>query len=251
MSLIFNLDLDNLTKVTDYGFNRSLSPPPPIIYFRLYKNGYLFDMSKFQRLTFRYRVGGTNQIYNENYTQTELINGERLVKVELLSQLLQRSDKVTVSPSVRESNKTIILSDFIFYMYEGEKNEMTAVKHALMRFNVLYGLYINAIKRDQINQPFGVVGLDGKGKIPLERLPIEITDHVFETVFNSEVHGLRINKDKKMLEYYDSDDQYWYEINVLYGGIFKLPTKSEQYTVYGGNFVDEQIEDKSIFGGTF
>lgn len=247
MTLIFNMDLDNLTKVTNYGFQ--ITRTPPTFYFRLYQNGYDVDMSKFNSLTLRIRTKSTNQINTVTITKVVTINNEKLVEVTLNSNYFVKSDTIILSPTVRFSNKSLILKDFEFIIYEGSKTEMTMVKTALERFNHMYNLYIKAIKRDQINKPLGVVGLDGKAKIPIERLPDFISKHPQEMIRNGEIHGLKLDEDF-MLLYYDSMDDEFYIANSVYGGRFTHPNKpSPKYDYFGGHWgsMDVIAVDSSTF----
>ena len=248
MSFIFNMDLDNRHKVTNFGFN--IKESPPTIYFRLYENGYAFDMNKFERLTLRYRIEKSNEIITENYTTTEIVNGETLVKVVLSSQLFAPTSTIFVSPTVKISNKSIILKEFEFIIHEGNPQEMNSVKYAIRKLNDMYYQYIKAVKRDQIDKPNGVVGLDNQGKIPMNKLNLEATKHVYDRIFNTEVHGLRMN-DNFEIEIFDTDENKYVLVNSIHGGNFTSSQKDSSKDVFGGTFSLNDDSTKSIFGGLF
>lgn len=245
MSLIFNLDLDNRHKVTNYAFD--IIDIPPVIYYRLYRDGYALDMNDFDRLTIRYKVDNPYGIYTRNYIATEIINGEELVKVNLDSQIFAQKGKIFSSPTVKISNKSIILKDFQFLIYDGKSQEMNAVKQALMRLNQMYYQYIKSVKKDQINQPNGVVGLGSDGKIPMDKLNLDITKHVFDKVFNTDVHGLRMN-DNFELELHEGDD-VWSIANSIHGSTWDSPNKDGK-EIFGGTFTSVDSKE-TIFGGIF
>lgn len=246
MTLIFNLDLDNLTKITNYAFDLK-EKPFPTIYFRLYQNGYDVDMSKFNQLTLRTRSVETGKIDTIISTKITTVNGEKLVEVKLNDSYLTKNDTFNIDATVKYSNQSIILKTFQFVIYDGSKTEMNMVKQGLSRFNHLYNLYIKAIKRDQINQPYGVVGLDKDARMSINQLPDNVGQHVQTKIRDSQIHGMRLN-DEFMLEIYDPMDKEWYEATSLNFGNFTQPNKPEKYNIFGGFFTGINAE-KSIHGG--
>lgn len=248
MTLIFNMDIGNSNKTTSYGIDRK-EDTFPTIYFRLYKNRYGVDMKDFNKLSLRIQELSNGTTYTVTTSKVTVINGEKLVEVKLDDKYLNKSDTLIIKPTITYLNTNKGLDEFKLIIYEGSKTEMNLVKQGVVRFNQVYNLFIKAIKRDQINKPNGVIGLDGDARMNIKQLPDVVGQHVHTKVRDTDIHGLRLN-DKFMLEVYDKDDEYWWEANVLHGGFFGFPNKLEKYNVFGGywgELIPPVITDGGIF----
>ena len=273
MNTIFNLDLNKKNHPTSFAYQVPSNTQE--MYFRIIENDYVIDYSKFSALNLRFEFeDGT--IYTGTTSSFTVYQNEKVVEYKIPSNYLNKVGNATVTPTVKLSNKTVILSSFKIYLYDGESSScantnMRNTLTSIYSFNYMLGLYYDSIKRDQINQPNGVVGLDSNGDIPLQYFPTTLTNHITDKLINTKtktfydengvdigIHGMKLD-DKWRLIYYDSDDQEWYVANSIHGGNLINPQKSSEWNIYGGIIVPPTINAMSfkdnledyMDGGTF
>lgn len=273
MQTVFNLDLNKKNHSTSFAYQVPTNTQE--MYFRIIENDYVIDYSKLVRLVLRFELeNGT--VYVQDTSKLSTYQNERVVEYNVLSTLLRNTGQLTVTPTVQLSNKTVILSSFKIYLYDDTSNScantnMRNVLTSIYSFNYMLGLYYDSIKRDQINQPNGVVGLDENGDVPLRYFPSKLVNHISDKLVDTAtktfyddngqeigIHGMKLD-DKWRLRYYDSDDSEWYVANSIYAGKFGYPNKSAEWNVYGGTWGTPTINaglftttvNNFVDGGTF
>lgn len=250
-SVKLNLEVDNKKKVTDYAFKVD-TEDSPIINFRLVRNTYDYDLKGFNSLYFKIvDEKDPSNMYTVTITSSSITSqdGENVIKFIMPLGSVRKQTNLIVSPTIKISNISKALTPFKIIVYEKDTPEMNFIKVVIKNFNDMYGRFVDVIKRDQINQPDGVVGLNNNIKIENAQIPNKYVEHPDLKIRQSTVHGMGLNSDF-MLEYKDIDDDMFYEFNLLFGGIFGYPNKSEEHDVYGGDFGENSNVD-AIYGGDF
>ena len=260
MNTIFNLDLNKKDHPTSFAYQ--VPSDTQEMYFRIIENDYVIDYSSFRQLSLRFEFG-SGTIYTNTVSSTTTYQNEKVIAYKIPSNYLNKTGDITVTPTVRLSNKTVILSSFKLYLYDGQSNScantnMRNVLTSIYSYNHMLKLYYDAIKRDQINKPNGVVGLNSNGDIPIEYFPTTLANHITDKLIDTKtktfpdengldigIHGLKLD-DKWRLRYYDAEDLAWRVANSIYGGDFGVPNKSAEWNISGGSW-----GTPSISAGTF
>lgn len=252
MEIIY-LDVSFENKTTDFGFKIKENNS---IYFGIHDNIYVVDYDLVSSVTLNITtVNGLE--YSFVINDIVEFNDARYFKWDIPLTLLQSSDKLTIIPIVRYKQANFTLDKFKLIIYELDEGEMNAIKQAIRNYNSLIKKYLDRLKRSDLDKVDGIIPLDENGLINPRYLPELLDEHIPQKLYDTlnsiqQIHGLRINRTTFEVEYYDSDDDYWYVVNSIHGGSFTRMNKSEQYDVFGGNFTDENPpEETNIFGGNF
>ena len=243
MTTIFNLDLSKKNEPASFAYNIPTNSTYTM-YFRVSENEYVIDYSKFQSLSLRFQFED-NSIEVKSATTMTTYKGEKVVKYDIPPSFLKNTTKIYVTPTVKVSNKTTVLSSFKLIIYDGSSTEMNGILSAIDQYNYMLGQFYDSIKRVEINKPNGVIGLDNKGKLDINLFPNNLLDHLPFEIRQGEVHGLKFDS-KHRLIYYDDDDQRWYVANQIHGGSFKNPNKDASWNIHGG-FFDDGFIDAATF----
>ena len=267
MQTVFNLDLNKKNPPTSFAYQ--VPTDTQEMYFRIIENDYVIDYSRFKQLTLQMELP-SGAIYTQSATKLTTYQNEKVVLFKIPSGFLNNTGVMTISPRVSLNNKTVILPSFKIYLYDAEssnclKNNMRNVLSSINHFNYMLSLYYDSIKRDQINQPNGVVGLDSNGNIPLDYFPTTFTNHISDKLIDTAttkfyddngqeigIHGLKLD-DKWRLRYYDHEDLTWRIVNSIYGGDFGVQNKSSEWNVFGGSWNianANTVTDAGIFTNT-
>lgn len=243
MTTIFNLDLSKKNEPASFAYNIPTNSTYTM-YFRIIENEYVIDYSKFQSLSLRFQFED-NSIEVKSTTTMTTYKGERVVKYDIPSSFLKKTTKIYVTPTVRVSNKTTVLQSYKLVIYEDETKEMNGILSAIDNYNYMLSQFYDSIKRIEINNPNGIIGLDSKGKLNINFLPSSLLDHLPLEIRQGDVHGLKLDS-KHRLNYYDNDDQRWYIANQIHGGSFRNPNKDASWNIHGG-FFDDGFIDAATF----
>lgn len=256
MDFVLNLDITNGRKTTDLGIRANT---PNSILFGIYDGEYYVDYAKLNSISIKLKSQSNNTELNYNITSFDIvsINNNLYVKWNIPTNINSIIGKYSVSIIVRYDNVNYAITDFKFIVHDSNESEMRAISQAISNFNKNISEYLNYIKRSDIDKENGVIMLDSLGRIDKKYIPGNLDSHIKETLYDTrnnleQLHGMRINKDDYQMEYYDSDDEAWYRVNSIFGGLFDKENKSEEYNIFGGNFTDpEPPEETNIFGGNF
>jgi hypothetical protein len=185
---IINLDLSRNNKPTDYAFKKETSPSPHI-YFRVFENGYTVSLNTFTNLNLKIAKSQTGETYNFSTNTTVSIDNERLIRFTLTPELLNDLDSLEIEPTINILNKSTILKKFKLIIYDTLTTEMLGILEAIDSYNRVYAIYLNSIKREQINAPNGIVKLDGNKRVNISQTPRVIINHIDSKILNSEPMG--------------------------------------------------------------
>lgn len=217
------------------------------------------DYSKFNSMTIRSSPNNRSNVYTQtlNTSAIKEIEGIKYVEWIIPNEVISVVDKINLNLTVRYNNTNYTILEFKMIVYNLDTAEMNAVIQANRNLNSIIQTYLDSVKKSEINTPEGLIGLDANGKIDKNKIPFNFEEHVSDELYDTlttldSIHGLRINRDTYEVEYYDSDDEYWYVVNSVYGGSFTKQPKASNYDVFGGNFTDTNPpEETNLFGGNF
>lgn len=258
--VVFNLDINN--KITPSPYSYEIPSSTQKIHFRIIRNNYPIDYDNFRSLVLIMR--GTNYTNQDSTSKVVTVGKEKFVEYSLDGSVISGKKELHIDPIVMMSDGTFHIGSIRLVMYDSSESscrhaEWRMFNNVMDNFNMTLGKYYNAIKRDQYNQPNGVPQLDGDGKVPYRFLPVEITEHPQDLLYDTKtkqfmsngvdigIHGLKMD-DKWYLTYYDTMDKRRYRVNSIYGGDFGKPNKPPEWNIWGGDFSDTI---PTINAGTF
>lgn len=257
MNTKVNVDITKTNRVTNFGIQ---SKQPHSIYLRLHDNKYVLDNNNIQNIRLTIRVDAKNEIDIITLDSTNLkeIDGEYLYEFNVPNSLLELQGKLFITIRVRYNNINYTLNEFKILVFEKLDTGMFAINNAVNRFNYMINLYLDSIKRDQIDVPNGVVALDSEGRFDEKFLPDFLKEHIEHKLWDTHqknieyIHGLRLDTDTYRLHYYDDDDDADYLINQIHGGLLGHPNKSSEWNIFGGNLSDvrDNFIDANVFTST-
>lgn len=247
MDTILHIDLNNKINITNVVYKVNSSSKH--LLFRVFENNYPKSMDDFERLKLSIKLDSDGSIYSKTTSEIVERDGVKLIKFDLDDELLGSLNKLEVTPSIRFNNVRTVINKFKIITYNDESAELNGVISSVYSFNKMVSLWIDSIKRDQLNQPNGIIKLDNKGKISHTSIQDYLQNHALDKIIDTDIHGLTLDEDF-MMRYWDSDDNEWYIANSVNGGKFGHPHKPQSYNISGGKFSDSQFGEP-ISNGRF
>lgn len=247
MDTILHIDLDNKTNATNMTYK--INSSSKYLLFRVFENNYTKSMDDFERLKLSIKLSSDGSIYSKSTSEVVEINGTKLIKFNLDDDLLDSVDKLEVAPSIRFNNIRTKINKFKIFIYDDDSAELSGVISSIYNFNKMVDLWIDSIKKDQLNQPNGIISLDENGKLDYRLFQENLQKHALDKIIDTDIHGLILDEDF-MMRYWDSDDYEWYIANSVNGGKFGYPHKPNEYNITGGKFTDTDFGEP-ISNGTF
>lgn len=229
-NIFTSMDINGVEKTSDMLFLESSGDWN--IYIALYDGKYAIDYSSFNqvRLVFM-EIKGLSNVYTLSSIQTETVNNVTYVKVEVPSNLVVGKTSYEVRTNLTIDGNSKTLPKFKAYTYP-ETPDSKIIFNMINTVNNIWSGYLASIKREDIGRVNGVLPLDEFAKVAIQYMPENIIEHI---ELEHSGHDTRMNKDR-MLEYYDYQDEAWYELNSLHGGVFGTSRKDSQYSYHGGIF---------------
>lgn len=239
MIKIINLDLNSKLKPTDMAFRIGVDYE---VYYRISHNEYDIDYDKFENLRLTIRVNKTSVVDYVVLDSTNVVevNDIKYLSWKVPNVYLKEESLLLVEYVSKYDNKNYNIRSSNYQVYNKPSPEMNGILQAIDKYNSAINLYLESIKRKEIDVPNGLIGLDSEGRIKEDMFKSELKDHIptrlIDTLDKVEsIHGLRLHGDKKLLQYYDIDDLEYYHANQIHGGQLGFNNKPEQYNIFGGN----------------
>lgn len=251
MIKLINLDIDGKSKPTDIAMRTNNEYE---IYYRLSKDTYDIDYSKFNNMRLNIRINKTSNVDYVILDTSNVVelNGKKYVVWKIPNVYLKDEALLIVNYEIKYDNVNHNIKSSNYQVYIKPTPEMNGILSAIDRYNTALGLYLDSIKRKEINSPNGIVGLDDNGVIEKDRFNPLFSEHIptklIDTLGKVEnIHGLKLKNDDYYLYYYDNDDLEYYIVNQIHGGQLGYNNKPEQYNIFGGeltensNFIDASM----------
>ncbi len=152
------------------------------------------------------------------------MNNIPTINMAITQEILFNENSYSIDISVFINNQHITLPNFIMFFNSSETHESKQIRKVKESYNQALDKYLNVIKRNQINKPNGVIGLDKDGRTDISVFSSLVVTHLQDKIMIGEVHELRLRPDY-YLEYYDEDSQSWLMVDRLEGGEFTIQQK--------------------------
>jgi len=219
------LDIGGKRKSTDFSF--LTGQDTATIFFILTYNDYFLNSNiSFQMDIDIIEKNSFKVEYSKKITSSDILydNDIPYISLTLPQIFLVKENAYNIDINVLVGSVYTSLPNFLMFFNATESYELKQIKKTIEAYNKSLEKYLNTVKRDQINQPSGVIGLDDSGRMDISVLPPFVNNHIQDKIMASEVHGLRLRKDY-FLEYYDTISEQWLMVDRLEGGEFNTPQK--------------------------
>lgn len=204
---------------------------PAFIYARLYENKYDIDYSRFSFLRL-VLFDSNNNVNTINSSEIIEENGIKYIKLEIPDDLLGVHMDYNTRITVGIDNKNKQLKRFKIFSRVEKTSDLNTAIILTKRINWILEEYLSSVKRQEIDVPNGLIPLDEDARVEIKYMHDDIVQHI---KLEYSGHDTRMNKNR-MLEYFDTQDEEWYELNSLNGGDFNIDRKPSEFSYHGGTF---------------
>lgn len=206
-----NVDLKRLYTSDTPKFRRG---DTVIILFNFYDDGEEYDINSATKAQVHQKTSKGNIIVTD--CTFEYYKGKRVVKFEVEDVAMVEFGYLNLLLTVYQGNDVISIQPFNVLVYDDYMGGASSFIDLIQELQKLIENMVidlnNAIKLTEKGVANGVATLDANGKVPLKQLPAEfdaLLEHITQTVFEHQVHGLKIDDDGLMM-YKDKNGNWQY-----------------------------------------